>query len=203
MPAWPTRPASTARSSRWRGVSCSRCGAVGSARRGPPCTSTIAGGGRHPRHPRDGHTGGDDPGRLLHGRRLQTRPPPARREGDLLQRLGPAMKVVVVTGGASGIGAATSRRLALDGFHVVVADIDEVGAKEVAVDIGGEALYLDVTDGEAVRSALGGRAVDVLVSNAGGDRIAFFLDTTPAEWDAVLALNLTGTMACTHAVLPG
>jgi len=113
------------------------------------------------------------------------------------------VRTAVVTGGASGIGAATCRRLALDGFHVVVADIDEVGAKEVAADIDGEALFLDVTDGEAVRSALGERAVDVLVNNAGGDRIAFFLDTTPAEWDWVLALNLKGTMACTHAVLPG
>jgi len=109
----------------------------------------------------------------------------------------------VVTGGASGIGAATARRLALDGFHVVVADIDEVGAKEVAVDIGGEALALDVTYGDAVCAAFGSRVVDVLVNNAGGDRIAFFLDTTPAEWDWVLALNLKATMACTHAVLPG
>ena len=113
------------------------------------------------------------------------------------------MRVAVVTGGASGIGAATCRRLALDGFDVVVADIDEVGAKEVAAEIGGEALSLDVTDGDAVRSALGERVVDVLVNNAGGDRIAFFLDTTPKEWDWVLALNLKSTMACTHAVLPG
>src|SRR5947208_14945576 len=113
------------------------------------------------------------------------------------------MRVAVVTGGASGIGAATCRRLALDGLYVVVADIDEVGAKEVAADIGGEALSLDVTDGEAVRHAFGARVVDVLVNNAGGDRIAFFLDTTPEEWDWVLALNLKGTMACTHAVLSG
>jgi 2-hydroxycyclohexanecarboxyl-CoA dehydrogenase len=113
------------------------------------------------------------------------------------------MKTAVVTGGASGIGAATARRLARDGFHVVVADIDEVGAKEVAHEIGGEALVLDVTDGDAVREALANREVDVLVNNAGGDRIAFFLDTKPDEWDWVLDLNLKGTMACTHAVLPG
>jgi len=93
--------------------------------------------------------------------------------------------------------------LALDGFHVVVADIDEVGAKEVASEIGADAMLLDVTDGAAVRETLGGRPVDVLVNNAGGDRIAFFLDTDPAEWDWVLDLNLKGCMACTHAVLPG
>ena len=113
------------------------------------------------------------------------------------------MKTAFVTGGASGIGAAACRRLAVDGFHVVVADIDEVGAKQVASDVGGESLALDVTDGAAVRDALAGRQIDVLVNNAGGDRIAFFLDTEPAEWDRVLALNLTATMACTHAVLPG
>jgi 2-hydroxycyclohexanecarboxyl-CoA dehydrogenase len=114
-----------------------------------------------------------------------------------------SVKTAYVTGGASGIGAATCRRLSLDGFRVVVADIDEVGAKEVAADIGGEALALDVTDGAAVREALSDRQVDVLVNNAGGDRIAFFLDTEPQEWDWVLALNLKGTMACTHAVLRG
>src|SRR5437763_723630 len=47
------------------------------------------------------------------------------------------MRVAVVTGGASGIGAATCRRLVLDGFDVVVADIDEVGAKEVAAEDAG------------------------------------------------------------------
>src|SRR5205814_1377174 len=126
-------------------------------------------------------------------------------EGGVHQRMGPAMKkrTAVVTGGASGIGAATARRLAVDGMHVVVADIDQVGAKEVASEIDGEAMLLDVTDGDAVREALAGRQVDVLVNNAGGDRIAFFLDTKPEEWDWVLALNLKGCMACTHAVLPG
>ncbi len=114
-----------------------------------------------------------------------------------------AFRTAVVTGGASGIGAATCRRLAADGFGVVVADIDEVGAKEVASDLGGEAILLDVTDGAAVREALANREIDVLVNNAGGDRIAFFLDTEPAEWDWVLDLNLKGCMACTHAVLPG
>jgi 2-hydroxycyclohexanecarboxyl-CoA dehydrogenase len=49
---------------------------------------------------------------------------------------------------------------------------------------------------------LADRTVDVLVNNAGGDRIAFFVDTDAAEWDWVLALNLKGTLACTHAVLP-
>ena len=59
-----------------------------------------------------------------------------------------------------------------------------------------------VRDGlDAVERELG--PVDVLVNNAGGDTSAFFVDTSPADWDHWLAVNLRGTMACTHAVLPG
>jgi 2-hydroxycyclohexanecarboxyl-CoA dehydrogenase len=113
-------------------------------------------------------------------------------------------RTAFVTGGGSGIGAATCRRLAADGFRVVVADLDEVGAKEVAAEIGGEAVHLDVCDVAAVREAVAAQQlVDVLVNNAGGDRMAFFLETDERDWDAALALNLKGVIACTHAVLPG
>jgi 2-hydroxycyclohexanecarboxyl-CoA dehydrogenase len=112
-------------------------------------------------------------------------------------------RTALVTGGASGIGAATARRLAKDGMHVLVADIDEAGAAEVAEEIGGEAIKLDVTDIEAVRATLAAREIDVLVNNAGGDRFAFFLDTTERDWDFVLDVNLKGALACTQAVLPG
>lgn len=114
------------------------------------------------------------------------------------------MTVAVVTGGASGIGAATARRLAADGMHVVVADLDEVGAKEVAVEIGGDAVQLDVTDADTVRECFGALgSIDVLVNNAGADRFAFFVTTEQRDWDAVLGVNLGGVIACTHAVLPG
>jgi 2-hydroxycyclohexanecarboxyl-CoA dehydrogenase len=114
------------------------------------------------------------------------------------------MTVAFVTGGASGIGAATARRLAADGMHVWVADLDEVGAKEVAVEIGGDAVQLDVCDATAVREAVAAAGpIDVLVNNAGADRMAFFLETDEADWDMVLAVNLKGVIACTHAVLPG
>jgi 2-hydroxycyclohexanecarboxyl-CoA dehydrogenase len=113
------------------------------------------------------------------------------------------MRTALVTGGASGIGAATARRLAKDGMQVLVADIDEAGAQEVAEEIGGEAIKLDVTDIEAVRATLAAREIDVLVNNAGGDRFAFFLDTTERDWDFVLDVNLKGALACTQAVLPG
>jgi len=112
--------------------------------------------------------------------------------------------VAVVTGGASGIGAATARRLTSDGMHVIVADLDEVAAKEIATEIGGDAVQLDVTDVHAVREVFGALGpVDVLVNNAGADRFAFFVHTDERDWDAVLAVNLRGVIACTHAVLPG
>jgi 2-hydroxycyclohexanecarboxyl-CoA dehydrogenase len=124
-------------------------------------------------------------------------PTPARLQGS----------VALVTGGASGIGAATSRRLAAEGARVVVADRDDEAAQKLAADIGGEAVAFDVTDLGGLRAAIGhvGAAfgpIDVLVNNAGGDRAALFLDTDETTWDDVLAVNLTGVIACTHAVLP-
>lgn len=118
------------------------------------------------------------------------------------------MTVAFVTGGASGIGAATARRLAKEGMHVVVADCNGEGVGLIAEEIDGLAVTLDITDATEVRAAVRGAEeilgpVDVLVNNAGADRFAFFVDTDESQWDAVLAVNLRGTIACTHAVLPG
>ncbi len=115
-------------------------------------------------------------------------------------------RVAVVTGGASGIGAAIAWRLASEGALVAVADLDAERASNVADEIGGAAVRLDVADVDSVRAGfaqirdlLG--PIELLVNNAGVDRFAFFVDTEPAEWDFVLGVNLRGTMACTHAVL--
>jgi 2-hydroxycyclohexanecarboxyl-CoA dehydrogenase len=110
----------------------------------------------------------------------------------------------LVTGGASGIGAATARRLAAEGAHVVVADVNEEGARDVAGEISGDPVRMDVTDVDSVRAAVdqAGR-VDVLVNNAGTDRFSFFTKSDPELWDFVLAVNLRGVLAVTHAVLPG
>ncbi|GLZ34627.1 3-oxoacyl-ACP reductase [Lentzea sp. NBRC 105346] len=113
------------------------------------------------------------------------------------------MTTAVVTGGGSGIGAAVSRRLAKDGHSVVVADLNGDNAERIADEIGGVAITLDVTDTDAVYEALRHREVDILVNNAGNSHFQFFVDTTPADWDFILKVNLVGAMACTHVVLKG
>ena len=110
----------------------------------------------------------------------------------------------LVTGGAKGIGAAIARRLAAEGARVTIGDVDTEGADQVASEIGATAVPLDVTDPDSARTAVEGTGgLDVLVNNAGMDEFAFFTDTDPGLWDRVIAVNLKGVLACTHAVLPG
>ena len=116
-------------------------------------------------------------------------------------------RTALVTGAASGIGAATARRLAAEGARVALADVNLDGAREVAGEIDGAAVEMDVLSVPSVRagveaavSAIG--PIDVLVNNAGTDRFAFFVNTDEELWDFVLGVNLRGTLAVTHAVLP-
>jgi 2-hydroxycyclohexanecarboxyl-CoA dehydrogenase len=117
-------------------------------------------------------------------------------------------RTALVTGGASGIGAATARLLAAEGARVAIGDVNEAGAQEVASEIDGFACKLDVTDAPGVRTAVGeieGRLgpIDVLVNNAGTDLFSYFVNTDEGMWDFVLGVNLRGVLAVTHAVLPG
>jgi 2-hydroxycyclohexanecarboxyl-CoA dehydrogenase len=119
-----------------------------------------------------------------------------------------AQRTALVTGGASGIGAATCRRLAAEGARVAVTDRNLDGAREVAGELDGGAYELDVGSDGSIRAAVGAAEaelgpIDVLVNNAGYDEWSWFTDTDPALWDRVLAVNLRGVIAVTHALLPG
>ncbi len=109
----------------------------------------------------------------------------------------------LVTGGASGIGAAIAARLAAEGAEVWVGDIDTEGAQRVAGEVNGHAIELDVTDLESANAAVeAAGTLDILVNNAGTDEFGFFTYTTPEQWQRVLAINLGGVLNCTHAALP-
>jgi 2-hydroxycyclohexanecarboxyl-CoA dehydrogenase len=113
-------------------------------------------------------------------------------------------RTALVTGGAGGIGAATCRRLAGEGARVAVTDVNLEPAREVAAEIDGDAYELDVRSVESIRAAVEAVGpIDVLVNNAGYDEFAFFTNTDEGLWDRVLAVNLRGVIAVTHAVLPG
>jgi sorbitol-6-phosphate 2-dehydrogenase len=112
-------------------------------------------------------------------------------------------RVALVTGGAQGLGEAICHRLAREGAHVVVADLNLAGAERVAVEIEAQTdrCAVDVTD-EAQVAAMVGRAVDefgrldILVSNA-GILISGPVDEFPAEkWRAVIEVNLVGYFLC-------
>lgn len=117
-------------------------------------------------------------------------------------------QTALVTGGAGGIGAATCRRLAAEGAAVAVTDLALDGARELAAEIDGAAYELDVRSTESIGKAVTDAEaelgpIDVLVNNAGYDEFGFFVGTDEAMWDRVLAVNLRGVIATTHAVLPG
>jgi 2-hydroxycyclohexanecarboxyl-CoA dehydrogenase len=111
----------------------------------------------------------------------------------------------LVTGGAGGIGAAIARRLAAEGAEVTVGDLNLEGATEVAGEISGLPIELDVTDLGSAEAAVesAGVPIDILVNNAGTDEFGFFSQTTPEQWQKVLAVNLNGVLNCTFAALPG
>jgi 2-hydroxycyclohexanecarboxyl-CoA dehydrogenase len=113
------------------------------------------------------------------------------------------MSKALVTGATKGIGLAIAQRLAKDGFEVVICARNPEEVQRVADEIGGTGIVLDVADHEATSAVvrdLGTLAV--LVNNAGMDDFGWFVDTTPERWRRLLAVNLEGTLAATHAALP-
>ena len=122
-------------------------------------------------------------------------------------------KTVIVTGGGGGIGGATCRRFASEGAQVAVFDMNLEAAEKVAADIragGGQAAAFacNITDRAQVDAAVAAAQtqlgpIAVLVNNAGWEVFKPFLKTVPAEWEKLIAINLTGALHMLHAVLPG
>jgi 2-hydroxycyclohexanecarboxyl-CoA dehydrogenase len=117
-------------------------------------------------------------------------------------------KIALVTGGGSGIGRAICVRLADEGARVAVADLDPSAAEQTAADLAtpGIAVEVDIADFDRVRAAVGQArsalgAIDVLVNNAGWDRMEPFVDNTPEFWTKVIDVNLRGPIHCCRAVL--
>lgn len=114
-------------------------------------------------------------------------------------------RIAVVTGASSGIGAATSRALAAQGFRVVCAARRTGRIKALADEIGGLAVACDVTSPDSVRelATAVGDVVHVLVNNAGGAFGSSPVETAdPAEWRAMFEVNVMGLLAVTQALLP-
>jgi len=118
-------------------------------------------------------------------------------------------KVAIITGGARGMGGATSRLFAAEGAKVVIADVLDKEGAELAAELKGSAIFQhhDVTD-EASWSSVVAKAiatfgkVDILVNNAGILLFKTLLDTSKADYERVLGVNLMGAVLGIKAVAP-
>jgi 3-hydroxybutyrate dehydrogenase len=107
----------------------------------------------------------------------------------------------VVTGGASGIGAAVGRALAARGAHVVVADRNAEAAGAVAAELGGEAWAVDLADLDALGAA--SVEADILVNNAGFQTVSPIEEFDPARFRAMVDVMLVAPFLLVRAALPG
>jgi 2-hydroxycyclohexanecarboxyl-CoA dehydrogenase len=117
----------------------------------------------------------------------------------------------MVTGGAQGIGKAISTALARQGARVAIADIDGTAAGKTVDELKQQSLaamavQTDITDLEKVKQSVTKvkeefGSIDVLVNNAGWDRMIPFIDTKPDFWDKVIDINYKGVLNCVYAVI--
>ena len=114
------------------------------------------------------------------------------------------MSTALVTGAGQGMGAAIAARLARDGHHVAVNDINAETARATAADIGGTAHPFDVADPDAAAAAIEDIGpVDLLVANHAYMTMAPFETADPGDWDRTIAVNLLGTATLIERVAPG
>jgi 2-keto-3-deoxy-L-fuconate dehydrogenase len=113
-------------------------------------------------------------------------------------------KLALITGGASGIGAATARRLTDAGASVVLADLNEAAAKTLAAELpGGKAVAMDVTSAASIGAALQGlERLDILVNNAGIGLVGGIAETEEADFARLMNVNATSVYLVTRAALP-
>ena len=122
-------------------------------------------------------------------------------------------KVAVITGGASGIGQAACRRIASEGCHIAVIDVDGEGAQRTAEEcasagVGVQAICADVSDEKQIEAAIGSvlshfKKLDLLVANAGIEGpMRDFGDITAAEFDRIMAVNVRGAFLTVRACIP-
>ncbi len=133
---------------------------------------------------------------------------PAETEESIMQKH-LKDKVAWITGGASGIGAATAKRFANEGALLALTDVNQEALDGIAGEIGGEILTLtaDVSKRDEVQAAAKaieerfGR-IDILICNAGINRDTFAMKMSEEKWDLVLDVNLKGTFLCCQAAFP-
>jgi 2-hydroxycyclohexanecarboxyl-CoA dehydrogenase len=119
-------------------------------------------------------------------------------------------RTALVTGAAGGIGGAIARHLAAAGFSVALCDLDGKSAAEAAAALPGRhaGYAMDISDSVSVRQALAAVEgelghVDVLVNNAGIDKIEKFTESAEETWRKVIEVNYLGTVIVTRAILDG
>jgi meso-butanediol dehydrogenase/(S,S)-butanediol dehydrogenase/diacetyl reductase len=116
-------------------------------------------------------------------------------------------RVAVITGGGSGIGAATARLMAREGAKVVVVDLAEAPARAVADEIGGTAITADVADRASVEAFVEAAVdrhgrIDILVNNAGIGCFGRTPDLAPDSWERVIAIDLNAVFYACRAAIP-